>query len=352
MPLNNYFYGVYNIASINASGLGATAYVITSLVPGVTMDAEPEFFMQGTILTKVLNIGHTQETLNVKAPILVSSDLNSTLNLKEGRALLNDLVLYKYGSNSNITLGAGFSALPVLQKASIHIGENESYIDFTLLSDGNPDNSTNVYTLQKGTNNLLNVVGLGVTAARVAKNWDFFVNLGGMNCFVQEATVDIELQTNNFNFLGSAGQGWQYTDVPYDGTHGGVWNPTTPEEIASYSGWQFPFIAVGGAKITASGKAAIALYNDNTSVNFGVSTTIAYDRASLLQRGNVTLQDTGMLSFGTGSFQFYMSVGSGTTTNVLPPAFTLNNALITQKTANFTPEFMTVDFHVIAFISG
>lgn len=367
MPLNNYFYGVYNIASINATGTGPTPYLIKSLKSSSNMEAAPAFFMQGTVLTKVLDVKHTKETISIDAPILVTSDYLSQIQLKDGRALLNDMVYYKYGTSiTSSTLSGALNVLPILTKASIHVSVDQSTINFTLLSDGDPNNTINVYTIKKGTTALLASAGIANTAARIAKNWDFFANLGGLNYYVKELTMDIDIENKEFNFLGAADGTWTYTSVPGDGLNAGKWDPAgLGFQTSSYSGWQFPFIAVGGVKITAKGKAAVAIDNLNRTTNFTLLGTSALTRAALLAAGNVTLQDTGMLSINTSynasNFTVYMSlpatansplgVGVGTTASVLPAAFAVNNALITMKDASFSADAMEVDFEVLAFVT-
>lgn len=351
MPFNPYFYGVYNIASINSKGTGALPYIIKSLKPQQQMEAQPAFFMQGSVLTKVLDIQHVKETINLNAPILLCTNSDAQNNLKDGLALLNDLVTYKYGSSTNITQGAGFSSLPILTHASINVSVDQASIDMTLLSDGDPNNTANVYNIKKGTTNLLNAVGIGTYAARVAKNWDFYVNLAGINLYVNNLTVTIDVETKEKNFLGSV-NGWNYSGVPSDGLNNGQWPSQTD---ASYSGWQFPFILAGGVKIEASGKASVSIDNNNNTVNFNFLSNTVSSRTALLSASNLTLQDTGMLTMTSGSFSVWMAVpayGVGNTVNVLPAAFTVNNAVITMKEADFSSEDMTVDFKVLAFIGS
>ena len=76
MPLNNNFYGVYKFVTvktkpISTNVVGLNPYIIQSLRVSDTMQTSAKFYMQGTPLTKVLDIGNVAQTITIDAPILV-----------------------------------------------------------------------------------------------------------------------------------------------------------------------------------------------------------------------------------------------------------------------------------------
>jgi hypothetical protein len=340
MPLNNFFYGIYNIASLNSIGSTPQPYIIKNLTVDDTMDSKAEFYMQGTLLPKILNIGHTKESFNVESPILVStSSVNSSNALKDGRQLLFDFVNYKYGTTVGQINYAGnaFNSLPMIESITINIGVDESNVNMSLLSDGDPNNSYNIYNIKKGTSGLVTSVGLN-NNARVAKNWDFYVNLGGILYFVENAKITLKVASSEKNFLGA--YPFVYNQVPPDTT---------------YSNWQFPFIAQGGITIEASGKASISIDANNDSINFvnPVSPPNSYpitSRAGLLAAANVTLQDAGVFTPGAGSFQVWLANANSAPIQMIPNALTITNAIVTKKNASFGPQNMEVDFSLLAYV--
>jgi hypothetical protein len=351
MPLNNFFYGIYNIASLNSIGSTPQPYIIKNLTVDDTMDSKSEFYMQGTLLPKILSIGHTKESFNVESPILVStSSVNSSNALKDGRQLLFDFVNYKYGTTVGQINYAGnaFNSLPMIESITINIGVDESNVNMSLLSDGDPNNSYNIYNIKKGTSGLVTSVGLN-NNARVAKNWDFYVNLGGILYFVENAKITLKAASSEKNFLGA--YPFVYNQVPADGLNNGVYTP--PD--TTYSNWQFPFIAQGGITIEASGKASISIDANNDSINFvnPVSPPNSYpitSRAGLLAAANVTLQDAGVFTPGAGSFQVWLANANSAPIQMIPNALTITNAIVTKKNASFGPQNMEVDFSLLAYV--
>ena len=347
MPLNNFFYGIYNIVSLNSSGTTPSPYIIKDLTVDDTMNADVAFYMQGDLSPKILNIDTVKETLSVSSPILVSTAaVNSSNALKDGRQLLFDFVNYKYGTTlGQISYtGNAFNSLPMISRITISIGAEESSVSMDLLSDGDPNNSRNIYNIKKGTSQLITSVGLN-NQSRVAKSWDFLVNLGGILYYVENATITLTAANSEKKFLGV--YPFVYNQVPADGLNNGVYVP--PD--STYSNWQFPFIAQGGIKIEASGKASISIDANNASINFinpanqnGITT-----RAALLAASNVTLQDAGVFTPGSGSFQIWLANVGSSPIQMMPNALTITNAIITKKSAKFTPQNMEIDFNLLAY---
>jgi hypothetical protein len=345
MPLNNFFYGIYNIVSLNSSGTTPSPYIIKDLTVDDTMNANVAFYMQGDLSPKILNIDTVKETLSVSSPILVSTAaVNSSNALKDGRQLLFDFVNYKYGTTlGQISYtGNAFNSLPMISRITISIGAEESSVSMDLLSDGDPNNSRNIYNIKKGTSQLITSVGLN-NQSRVAKSWDFLVNLGGILYYVENATITVTADNSEKKFLGV--YPFVYDQVPADGLNNGIYTTGS-----TYSNWQFPFIAQGGIKIEASGKASISIDANNASINFinPANQNPITTRAALLAASNVTLQDAGVFTPGSGSFQIWLA-NAGSPIQMMPNALTITNAIITKKNAKFTPQNMEIDFNLLAY---
>ncbi len=345
MPLNNGFYGLYKFVTLLTNsptlGIAKNPYVIKSLNSNNTEDVNAKFFMQGTPLTKVLDIGSTKESISVEAPILVPE---SGYTIMDGLRLLWDMAALQY------TNGIPNNYLPLMSKATINIGANDSKISFDLLSDGDPNNTTNIYEINYGATaqGYIQTTGLD-RGSRVAKNYDFCVDFGGFKYFVEDCTVSITVKNSEHKFLGVLGKQPPNQTVPYDGLNNGVWSPNTDDELGSYSGWQFPFIAMGGIEINISGTATISI-NDTTGAitNWQYNDTVTSDVNELISRGNVTLQPTGVFRYEQDNFNIYYT-GNNDLSAVLPPAFSVNKAIVKQRNAKFSDDSMKATFEVQAF---
>jgi len=377
MPLNNNFYGVYKVIKINtASTQGGSGsrkpYIIENFDANNSMEASAKFYMQGSPLTRVLDIGAINEKYNVSAPILVPADGIDFTTLKDGAQLLNEICYLQYTQDPVSGVYVPNNKMPLLVSAELLVSSQSSKITFDLQSDGDPNNSANIYQIDTGYNSAL---GLD-KAARVAKNWDFAVQFGDLKYYVEEIKVDIKIETKPSNFLGSYSYVNQYggNTVPYDGLNGGVWSDAEPY-IGSYTGWQFPFYSIGGVQLTASGKAVVSLANDVTvgpninynylNINNPITTRAAMfagPNATYPGYFNVSAQQPGEFTYAAGtSFSLYrLKTTGGATANssvslgpsLLPNAFSsFNNSLITSKNIRFSADKLTFDFEVKAFVT-
>jgi hypothetical protein len=346
MPLNNSFYGVYKFVTVRTKPIstnvtGLNPYVIKSLNANDTMKANATFFMQGTPETKVLDIANVSQSIIIEAPILIAPENEPAI--VDGLQLIWDLANLQYVN------GLPNNSLPLLESAKIKIGSTESSVSLVLKSDGDPNNTTNVFEINSGataqsyiaTTNLNN-------GARVAKNYDFYINIGGFCFFVESADIEIKINSTEKNFLGVY-QGntllpTNYT-VPQDGLNNGVYTDGDP----SYSGWQFPFIAVGGIEITATGKAVISIDANGDFINYNNVQAPQTTVDNLLAASNVTLQYSGELTTTASNFNVFYA-GNANLSDVLPPIFATNKAVITTRNSNFSADVMTTDFTVKAFV--
>lgn len=354
MGLKNDFYGVYKIGEILTGVNGATTpspYIIKELKTTPKMDASAIFYMQGDPRTRILDINHTSETLTVTAPILVPQTGQSPANLMDGRILLADKV------DNSYTNGVPNNILPMLVSATLNIGENESNIVMELLSDGDPNNTINVYQISNTSAALINAIGLNY-AARVAKNWDFTVQLGDLIYYLESATIQITVKHNENNFLGVAADNYwasNFNTVPTDGLNNGQW-PADINGVAdpSYTGWQFPFISVGGITITVSGVGVMTVDSDNpaNNINYNRGANVVSTRPELMALANVTLQNPGELTFTQNNFTINQIYKDGSSVSVIPSAMAVNSAIVTQKTASFSADLLKVNFEVLAFVGA
>lgn len=335
MPTNNDFYGVYKFATVRTAndtlGTGKNPYIIKSLDDGEDMDTQAVFYMQGTPLTKVLDIGNTSQTFNINADVLVPDSTNST-TVMDGLQLLWDLTSLQY------TGGFPNNTLPLMTSAGIKIGDQKTSVNISLLSDGDPNNSLNVYEINHGVTAQSYIATTGLDPGlRTAKWYDFFVDIGGLKYFVKSADISIKIKNKKDNFLGVYPEDYR---VPTDGLNDGTF-----QYDDSYSGWQFPFISVGGIEIDISGTAAIAI-NNNTgaAINYNQPTSLITTNVDdLLAAANVTLQHTGQFKTTTNNFNI-LYTGSSTLSSVLPPFFGINRAVISKKASKFSEDMMTADF--------
>lgn len=357
MPLNNSFYGVYKFGLIRTKRNSTAAkypYVIKSIKVGDSMNASAKFFMQGGPQTKIMDIGATKQEFSVSAPILVTETSRAqTGDLLDGLQLFWDICDLQYDSTNNYL---PTNNLPLMTSASVSIGADQSSIDFSLLSDGDPNNSLNTYEIAYGTTAQSYITTTGINnAARVASNYDFFVDFGGLKYYVDSAKIDIKVTNTEKKFLGVFQDGTINNDyvVPQDGLNGGVYTPIDP----TYSGWQFPFVAVGGVEITATGSATISISDiDGTKTNYKYNSTAQTTVQDLLAASNVTLQESGVLVTTAENFNIYFS-GRGLTwtpgqlSAVLPPVFgNTNKAIITMNNYSFSEGDMKTDFTVKIFV--
>jgi len=347
MPLNNTFYGVYKFVTVKTKPIstnvtGLNPYVIQSLQVNDSMQTQAKFYMQGTPLTKVLDIGSVTESISIYPPILVPATGQPAI--KDGLQLIWDLANLQY------TNFLPNNSLPLLESAKISISSDKANTSITLKSDGDPNNAINVFQINSGataqsyitTTNLIN-------GARVAKNYDFWVEIGGFCFFIDSVNIDIKVNSTDKNFLGVYQGNTLFPNnytVPQDGLNGGVYTDGDP----SYSGWQFPFIAVGGIEITASGKAIISIDQNGNFVNYNNIETYQTTVTDLLAASNVTLQYSGELTTTATNFNIFYSGADAPLSGVLPPVFATNKGVITTRNSSFSEGMMTTDFTVKTYV--
>jgi hypothetical protein len=367
MPLNNNFYGIYKVMWVNTgvngfynSNTGIAPYIISSLKDRTTMQADTKFFMQGDPRSRIYDIGNIDQTFEVSAPVLVntSGPSASGASIRDGWLLLKDFLNKVYPNGINTTI----SALPILSKATLNVTSNESSISFTITSDGDPGNTPNVYQINSyQTSNYSGqstAQQLGISSgARVARNYDFVATFGTIHTYIIDMNVNFDIETKKNYFIGDGTS----TSVvpPADVSNGGVF----PDGSKTYSGWQFPFISVGGIKASATGKAAVSIGSTNSNnVNYNQQNVNLYGQtssssfptaASIQAASNVGLQTSGQLTVGANTFILGIFNGFGATSNFMPSQLVFNSAIVDSSNYQFTGDgVMTFDFSVKAVYTG
>jgi len=348
MPLNNNFYGVYKFVTVRTAANGGQdntgkfPYIIKSLNNNDSMPSSAKFFMQGTPLTRVLDIKQVSQTITMNAPILVPEPGRL---INDGLTLLRDLVAFQYTNN----IPNNF--LPLLTKIHINIAADACSVVFDLKSDGDPNNAINVFKINYGTTaqSFVDTTGLNYPS-REATNYDFCVDFGGFRYYVEKCDITIDIKNSETNFLGVYPYYPPFNSVPYDGLHSGIWNPTADADIASYTGWQFPFISIGGIEIKASGTALISIDNDTGEItNWNYFDTPTTSTSELIERGRVTLQPTGVMRYEQDNFNLFFT-GNSVLQTVIPEPFAINKAVVTQNNASFSDGEMRSSFSVTAYV--
>lgn len=362
MPINNYLYGVYKIATIFTNKSGVTfqyPYIIESLTDKVNMDTSAKEFMQGDPRNRVLDIKAIRQDISVRAPILVP--VNGA-TVQDGLALMNDILNLQYTYSGTGWLPTNY--LPVLTSLSLDINEDESKVSFELKSDGNPLNAAGVYVINSGTTAQGYITQTGLNnAARIAKNYDFAVNLGGINLLVKKLNLKIDVAIKENNFLGSA----NYAVPSYGG------NPANldiipngfadPNQLSgldgSYTGWQFPFLSVGAIKMTIDGTASISIDNSGNTINYpgGLTPTTRqqlfqyiYGNSAQIHPGFVSFQNDGVFNYNSNSLGVFALNVDYTPVSILPNVLSqFNDAIVNSSNYNFTANEMTFDFNATAF---
>ena len=186
MPLNNNLFGVYK--SLKVSG---RTYVAESATRKVEMEVDAKNYVQGSPKSRVLNIGGTKESISITAPILVGG--GSTV---DGRSLANTKISEILDPNN--------ASLPVLESATYKVSPEGASVTINLKSDGDPGSNTDT------TPRPFEVSGREIEElkpnsaggpSRVARFYDFRVQIGNRKYFIMEATLNVNASVTEAYFL-------------------------------------------------------------------------------------------------------------------------------------------------------
>jgi hypothetical protein len=185
MPVKNNIVGLYHMLRV-----GTQIVVADSFKRQHNMSASPKQYLQGTSKTRVLDIGGITESFDITAPILVGNGASV-----DGRTLANERLA---NLMANTTAGTNPS-LPIMTSAKYSIGSDSSSVTIALKSDTTPNSQIISLTNEEVTALIPNAV----SGTRVAKWFDFRVQLGGFNAFIQNGNIDINAQVDEIFFLGN-----------------------------------------------------------------------------------------------------------------------------------------------------
>ena len=246
MPLNNNLFGVYK--SLRVSG---KTYVAENATRKVEMEVDAKNYVQGSPKSRVLNIGGTKESISITAPILVGGG-----QTVDGRSLANTKITEILDPNN--------AALPVLESATYKVSPEGASVTINLKSDGDPgsntDTSSRPFEVSGREIEELKPNSAG-GPSRVARFYDFRVQIGNRKYFIMEATLNVNSSVTEAYFL-----------VPNDAA---ITDSVTQARITQTiggniaAGYQFPFLGISGIKISGNGKAAVVLKDVPGTPNYG-----------------------------------------------------------------------------------
>ena len=337
MPLNNNLYGVYKTLKI-----GGVSYIVESASRNRSMEVSPKSYVQGTPLSAILDIGGVKEDISIQAPILVGG-----ASAHDGRTL----------ANTKITeiLSPSTATLPLLQNANFRVSESGASVSMSLMSDGSAASSlAGYFQLVNSPIPALSPVSAG-GPTRVARFYDFRVNIGGRTFFVIEANIEVKSNVDTKYFLVPNATSTNIMDETGQGEL--VTIPNTGGTQYSF-GNQFPFIGITGVEISGGGKAAVLLQDLNSDGDFTDFTSGTSDESINLtygvnepSSGDLTLQIPGGAVYESVAFSFEIYNPTTDAWVSLLPSLNLTRSVINKSNFEITNGLLTVDFGFTCWVT-
>jgi len=339
MPINNDILGIYKSVFITVAGGTARSYIVESASRSVTIDASPKVLMQGSPKTRIMDIGGVTETISIQAPILIGGGASA-----DGRAIATQKI--------NEILDPTSATLPILKSASYSISEGGGSVSLTLESDGDSGVGTSAfYVVNSNTPHpSLNPVGTGGSGTtafgptRVARFYDFRAQIGDRKFFIQEASVEVSVETQKTYFINpydfvDPSAGYQLTG------NGGTSLPSVfgGSGISYKYGTQFPHIGVNGLTISGKGKGAVVVGSTYASETTAGVTTQQAGRTVLASAGSVTFA----LEIAEQSGFNYLAAPAWAS---LIPGIGLSKAIINATNFSVSTGILTVDFDFMCYV--
>ena len=339
MPINNDILGIYKSVFITVAGGTARSYIVESASRSITIDASPKVLMQGSPKTRIMDIGGVTETISIQAPILIGGGAAA-----DGRSIATQKI--------NEILDPTNATLPILKSASYSINEGGGSVSITLEGDGDSGAGTSAFYVVNSntphpTLNPVGTGGSGTTAfgpTRVARFYDFRAQIGDRKYFIQEASIDVNVETQKTYFINP----YDFADPTNGYGLSGSAGTSLPSVLSgngiSYKyGTQFPHIGVNGLTISGKGKGAVVVGSTYASETTAGVTTQAAGVAVLASAGSVTFaldiaQQTG----------FNMSAAP--TWASLIPGIGLSKAIINATNFSVSTGILTVDFDFMCYV--
>jgi len=339
MPINNDILGIYKSVFITVAGGTARSYIVESASRSVSIEASPKVLMQGSPKTRILDIGGVSETISIQAPILIGGGASA-----DGRAIATQKI--------NEILDPTSATLPILKSASYSINEGGGSVSLTLESDGDSGVGTSAfYVVNSNTPHpSLNPVGTGGSGTtafgptRVARFYDFRAQIGDRKFFIQEASVEVSVETQKTYFINpydfvDPSAGYQLTG------NGGTSLPSVfgGSGISYKYGTQFPHIGVNGLTISGKGKGAVVVGSTYASETTAGVTTQQAGRTVLASAGSVTFA----LEIAEQSGFNYLAAPAWAS---LIPGIGLSKAIINATNFSVSTGILTVDFDFMCYV--
>ena len=338
MPINNDILGIYKQVYVLTSGT-AISYIVESANRNVSIDAQPKVLIAGSPKTRIMDIGGVTETISITAPMLIGGGA-----AYDGRALV--------GNKITEILNPATATLPILKSASYSISEGGGSVSVTLESDGNAASGNSGFYLVNSTtpHPSLNPVGTGgsnTTAfgpTRVARFYDFRAKIGGRQYFIQEANVDVNVETSKAYFINP----YNFTD-PNDGyRYSGGGGTVIPSVLGGFGiswayGSQFPHIGVNGITISGKGKGAVVVGSTYASETTAGITTQTAGKTILASTEDVTFALE--IAGGTGG-----NPGVVATWQDLIAGIGLSKSIINATAFSVSTGILTVEFDFMCYV--
>ena len=339
MPINNDILGIYKSVFITVAGGTARSYIVESASRSITIDASPKVLMQGSPKTRIMDVGGVTETISIQAPILIGGGASA-----DGRSIATQKI--------NEILDPTSATLPILKSASFSINEGGGSVSLTLESDGDSGVGTSSFFVVNSNTphpslNPVGTGGSGTTAfgpTRVARFYDFRAQIGDRKFFIQEASVEVSVETQKTYFINpidfvDPSSGYQLTG------NGGTSLPSVfgGSGISYKYGTQFPHIGVNGLTISGKGKGAVVVGSTYASETTAGVTTQSAGSTVLASAGAVTfaLEIAQQTGFNMGAAPVWAS---------LIPGIGLSKAIINATNFSVSTGILTVDFDFMCYV--
>ena len=338
MPINNDILGIYKQVYVLTSGT-AISYIVESANRNVSIDAQPKVLIAGSPKTRIMDIGGVTETISITAPMLIGGGA-----AYDGRALV--------GNKITEILNPATATLPILKSASYSISEGGGSVSVTLESDGNAASGNSGFYLVNSTTphpslNPVGTGGSGTTAfgpTRVARFYDFRAKIGGRQYFIQEANVDVNVETSKAYFINP----YDFTDPNNGYRYSGGGGTVIPSVLGGFGiswayGSQFPHIGVNGITISGKGKGAVVVGSTYASeTTAGITTQTA---------GKTILASTEDVTFALEIAGVSGNNMAGTTTwQDLIAGIGLSKSIINATAFSVSTGILTVEFDFMCYV--
>ena len=338
MPINNDILGIYKQVYVLTSGT-AISYIVESANRNVSIDAQPKVLIAGSPKTRIMDIGGVTETISITAPMLIGGGA-----AYDGRALV--------GNKITEILNPATATLPILKSASYSISEGGGSVSITLESDGNAASGNSGFYLVNSTTphpslNPVGTGGSGTTAfgpTRVARFYDFRAKIGGRQYFIQEANVDVNVETSKAYFINP----YDFTDPNNGYRYSGGGGTVIPSVLGGFGiswayGSQFPHIGVNGITISGKGKGAVVVGSTYASETTAGITTQTAGKTILASTEDVTFALE--IAGGTGG-----NPGVVATWQDLIAGIGLSKSIINATAFSVSTGILTVEFEFMCYV--